>query len=519
MGNVKVTISGELSGVITPIGVTITYPKSGLAIAIVDVDPTTTSLIASVDSYRHTSATITITTPSGSIKFVGFFDGLTFNQTRGGFAYQAVFKSKFQDLMYIYPRLFGVSCGTEYFCRKSVATIPPTQNDELIVNWTPNNKKIPPGPILRYYINCLISFVESQKNSSSVLQMRVSDQKQILELLQNPVYQKQLNYAESLLASIDTSAADGCILNGSSLDGFAKIQQYVTARTNNLFELLVNGLNGFGCSYFSGANTMFVVPENTFLALDTRNTPGYRQESAIINVAYPAQFTNLSFNDNGYRDIRYCVLVGPQGWITGANYQPVQTTLGLYEDKDSKSTGIVILPVPDLLSMITSGAAGIIQKDARTNLAAGNGHSLNNTNQVGDTDKSTKKEDSVVTTSSNVIEGARIKYNKWAQIKYYQLKYADRTGSILMSFNPNWCPGTSGLAYTRYPGILVDFFVDSVSHRVSLTAPNTGEATTAIQFSSGRVNGASISGADEFYNYDLAKMKKIQKSFVQDISA
>ncbi|MEI8345138.1 MAG: hypothetical protein WCG06_03600, partial [Candidatus Omnitrophota bacterium] len=116
-------------------------------------------------------------------------------------------------------------------------------------------------------------------------------------------------------------------------------------------------------------------------------------------------------------------------------------------------------------------------------------------------------------------DDARKVLNGWAQIKYLQAKYGDRGGSVMMEFNPNLCHGTGGKAFTRSPGIFVDFFVDTISHQFGVSPGNSGKAITNLNFSSGRLsNDAPGVASDDFYNYDYSKMSAVQKAFVGDIS-
>ncbi len=105
--------------------------------------------------------------------------------------------------------------------------------------------------------------------------------------------------------------------------------------------------------------------------------------------------------------------------------------------------------------------------------------------------------------------------NNLAQAKFFELKYMDRTGSLNLLFSPNWVPGTTGTAFSRYPdpdGMFVDFYVTQVKHSF---AP--GSATTQVSFAGGRMGETPV-GLDkyELFNYDSKKMQEMQKKYIAD---
>jgi hypothetical protein len=105
--------------------------------------------------------------------------------------------------------------------------------------------------------------------------------------------------------------------------------------------------------------------------------------------------------------------------------------------------------------------------------------------------------------------------NNLAQIKFFELKYMDRTGGINLLFSPKWMPGTTGTAFSRYPdpdGMFVDFYVTQVRHSFT-----PGSATTHVSFAGGRV-GAEPIGVDKYnlFNYDSSKMLEVQKRYIEN---
>ena len=109
--------------------------------------------------------------------------------------------------------------------------------------------------------------------------------------------------------------------------------------------------------------------------------------------------------------------------------------------------------------------------------------------------------------------------DNYAQLMFYKARYTDRVGSITLEYSPNWCPGTVGTLYTRKPGVFLDYFVQRVRHRISLSAPNQGTAITTVEFNCGRLGNNNVSVAeDPLYKYGYSGAQKIQSAFVGDIS-
>jgi hypothetical protein len=106
----------------------------------------------------------------------------------------------------------------------------------------------------------------------------------------------------------------------------------------------------------------------------------------------------------------------------------------------------------------------------------------------------------------------------YAETKFYQVRYADRQGTITMDFNTDWVPGTSGTLYIRETGMFIAFYVTSVTHRIEISAPSNGSATTVVNFCCGRMGYKPVGvDKDKYLGYDLDKEKDIQKKFLSDI--
>jgi len=105
----------------------------------------------------------------------------------------------------------------------------------------------------------------------------------------------------------------------------------------------------------------------------------------------------------------------------------------------------------------------------------------------------------------------------YAETKFYQARYGDRLGTITLDFNPDWVPGTGGSLYIRETGVFIAFYVTGVTHRIDLSPPNNGSATTIINFSCGRI-GSDPVGVDKdmFLGYDRDKEEKLQNRYLGD---
>jgi hypothetical protein len=67
----------------------------------------------------------------------------------------------------------------------------------------------------------------------------------------------------------------------------------------------------------------------------------------------------------------------------------------------------------------------------------------------------------------------------------------------------------------RETGSTLAFYVTNVTHRIDVSAPNTGTAITTVSFSCGRFGGAGT-GSDTFLGYDLGKEQGVQSGFIGD---
>jgi hypothetical protein len=133
--------------------------------------------------------------------------------------------------------------------------------------------------------------------------------------------------------------------------------------------------------------------------------------------------------------------------------------------------------------------------------------------QAAHAEKGKEKKESLSSYAGDVIKN-------YAETKFYQVRFSDRQGSITMDFNPYWVPGTGGTLYVRETGCTLTFYVQSVTHRVDMSAPSNGTAITTVSYTCGRIGKKSVgTKEDKFLGYNSDKEEGVQEAFLSDIGA
>lgn len=533
--DVKITFSQAAA----PLGLTISYGVNTIPVCLVDLDPTiSNSLLENPDAAkRKVECTITgeVTTNRGlpgektqQIKFVGLFDGVSINQTMGSLDYKAVIKSKWQTLIEANTKTPGLHpLGQNVFKRVRALEVDGSSDEETAFKGLVHIDDDPGANIVDYYASILKGMLQIQADGGNGLfgqEGEGATNLAIKEVIQSGNYKQAAQKALDLVqGGLDVSALSGTVTKMSSAylnQGLSIIDMFLHG-PENVWENMLAFYDALGACLVVGNNKCFVVPANSFIK-PQHTVPGPGQDSDKPNTAYPANYNQWSYNDNGYRGVGYVVVLNDIANTNKNLHQNVPSVdMGMFP-KTAEAGGdfgtavLIVRRNPFMFMGMGHGYNPEKGKDARTTQGKYPGkEGIKNSKSQVNVQKEYEKE-----ADTNPIVTDRDVFDNYAEIKLYQARYGDRIGSITMEFDPNWVPGTSGTLYTRYPGIFLDFFVTNVTHKIALTPPNGGTAVTVISFSCARL-GSDPVGVDEdkFFGYNQGKMQGVQQSFIGDISA
>lgn len=507
-----------------PIGVSLNYSPNDVPVAEVELDATALGLICDFDRWRRELVTLRVETTKGCIQFDGFVDGLSLGQTPGSMSHRLVIKNQFQYLREVWPKVPGLNVGsTNPFYRVQPVTIPGKSADEFYseveLNALGSTVSATAKSPARFIVDFCLGMLDVIENAP--LATNVDSMTSFFEVQRNSeVFRKQrLPLIRRLLMNIDTTAVDNSEIVAAHQTVFTAIINQIQHAETDFFSLLVSLLQQFGCMLVVGNTKAFVVPDAGFLSQPHVNNIPLGQHSSIPNVAYPAEYLQYSFNDSGYKDIKgIMVLAGAnQGMVNPLSKNQVGLDAGSYIDPSMESGGMTIVTLPDYMTAVLDWM--LIKNNAA------NGWQL----AGSPPDTSTGATDLPTATTnmgrfdSNVLAAtaARQKIlDNWAQLRYLQMKYEDRTGNISAIFDTGWAPGAMGILYTRNPGTYIDFVATGVNHSFSING-GSGSAMTSIGFKCGRVgrransNGVPII---EFYKFDYQTSRDFAKKFIDNIN-
>lgn len=502
-----------------PIGLEIVYAANQIPYAGLELDASAIKMLCDFDAkYRRTRVSIEVTSTLGCMTFDGLIDGLTMHQSFGSISLMMVVKSAYQVLTETYPRVPGIHpTSADLFIRSDLISANTNSNvysfyQGLAGSSFPKDSTNTMQFIVSYMKN-LITNQQSIIEASSPISI-LAEVITLAKTLSAP----QLALAAEKLNSIDTTATDGFSFTISSTPVALQVMKGIADSRDSLFNTLVSMLNTFGCSLVIGANKAFVVPDVGFVSSVHRPTiiaPG--EESSRVNEIYPSQYTSISFNDNGYRDIKACYVVSMETVNNTVNLPT--TTVGSYVDEDENVKGgvlVVMLPA-DIAMASMPNYLKAIQNNHKA-LASGTDN-LSEEFEEGELKANIEASQKEVNDGNNTI--SRQYVDNWAQLKYLQAKYNDRTGNFTTVFDPNWAPSAVGTLYTRHPGTYIDFFVSRVTHRFQMSVPNQGVATTSVDFNCGRMGSNVVgSGIDtvDLFDYNASDSYAYANKFVADVT-
>ena len=569
--NVKLKVS-NLPQNATPIGVTITYQEGAIPVAVVSIIPESakngkiTKTFGEIETIKRKKDLVidievdSYFTPkkewlNKKLKFVGFLDGLSVHHSVGHNTYQAIVKNKAQvllELTTLGPGLYPTSVNIYRNPTHSISK--QTKDDNLAAEtWGLftagiNFNELSP---IEFYTSIMTRILKNQAEEGdggwrdfAGIEKMTTGKIPFEKIFKDERYKKALKTGLALFENIDLS----CVNEGSSKNKDcsaakpninASLKDLFTSAPSTVLENYLHFLAFMGCTLIINNYQMFVVPGNSVIKRDT-DTPEH-QAIGGINEAYPSDFSSYSYNDNGYRDIAHVVVI-PNNSISGANigtptYDP--SNIAHYTDpaeKISEATGVLVIrshPFMDMgpLARAVKDTAIPPQADkTATTLHSEKKDLKGAASESEDGEKKINKQrketySKTVGTGDGSKDSGPAPLANFAQVRLFQEKYHDRTGSITLEFNPDWVPGTGGVLCVRHGNkeggvIFVSFNVTSVTHHISTGAPNSGQAITTISFNCGRIGDGPI-GIDsyDYFGYDLKKEMDVQKAYLRGITA
>ena len=521
--DVEVTVTGLPFDEKAVTGIRISYGINTIPFALITLDSTAVNVLCNPEQYknRDNEVRIAIKSKTGCIYFDGFLDGVSVNQTVGGMSYSVVIKNKFQRLFEIYPKCVGVMPASfAIFTAPNNLKIEQDSRTlfrEMTVARTKLNLNLPIGELLLEYIKLTIKSQVQWELNTNKLAIKYN---QIVKQFSDAAYINNAQFGLDLLSEENT---DISLLRKCKILGYQCAEDVLNLTLGDhtdLWDMMLRTYSYLGCCLIIANNKMFIVPEASFLRGNLSKT-GDRP-----NLALPNQYSGFSVNDIGYTNLAAChVMIDSAALPAGTTAdlpQLITQYMGMYPaegasvENSEGGTGILIVKAsPFLMNGLTRGYCR--NKNIQEKISNQDSHFS-----------------AVVTDSGNVKaarEASNEKYrsdledqkkilNGYAKTKYLQAKYGDRTGSLNTYFNPKWVPGTTGTLYTKQPGLFYQFYVNSVTHDITLSAPNSGNALTSVNFSATRAGSSELPGLreDGLYGYDTSAMEALQTKWINDIS-
>lgn len=512
--NIEIILNIEGLDTISPVGASLFYGVNMVPVATLDLSPDHLKLLCNFEKYRRQPATLKINTTRGCIYFKGLVDGLSFFQAPGNVSARLVIKHDFQMLMETNSRLPGFHPSTPDIFRR-IETLNTNPEGSFNAIELSAILAVPmDSDIVKFFVEIAKAAVTVQKQMS----LTGSGGQDILAVTELAKIYSDAKYKTvlALLDFIDTSATAGMIVNANSPGVVDMVIKQLQETSGNLLDDLMLKLNDYGAALVIGNDFAYTIPESGFLKMDRGNLPEVGAESKTINVIYPAQYDSFSFNDVGYKDIKTCYVVSDEN-MTMLNTK-LTADLGVYTDPDEQiKGGVLMTKLPKFVALAVDYS--VLNNNTKMQKRIAEGTS-NCESAISHADIEKQQQEILIKEKKDLNEIRKKFTDNWAQMRYLQAKYADRTGSIRSMFNPKWAPGACGSLYTRLPGTYLDFFVDSIEHRFTTSLPSGGEAVTNISFKCGRMGTSNTSSGlekIEIYNYNYDSSLNFCNKFVDDI--
>jgi hypothetical protein len=553
-----VTLSVSPLPGVTPVGVSLNFSVGAIPVCSVDFAPASpgppvkisggaSGILTSPDQFKrktpiHVSISVKSTTGPGQttthrLNWEGLLDGVSLSNNVGSNTYQAVLKGKAQTLLELTTMTPGLTPNSVDIYKNpyySLIVSSDSQDDNVEKAWSSfdfsEGLDFNLSPI-KFYISLIKHLLTLQQGGFDNYmgsEQDIYSEQVMSEVYNAPKYTQAIQKGLDLISQLDASAVDGGTLSSMTTcypNASAKMKDYFFKGSNVILENLMNFLSFMGCTLVFGSNKIFVVPERSFI-LQEHSSPGVKSQSSRPNTAYPADYNGYSYSDNGYRDI-YAVILSnklPVGGQNLANVAYDPGTVGYYKDEHelTQASGILIVEQhPFSLFYSTNENNGRDANELKQKADQGKdtsyydkpheygGNEIKENQQQRAEEKQTKYQETLSPTLKN-----------YAQIKFYQARYGDRKGSITLSFNPNWVPGASGTLFVRETNFNLDFWVESVTHRVDMAPPAGGSAMTIVNFCCGRMGSTPVGiSEDAFTGFNQGKETSFKSSFISDIGA
>jgi hypothetical protein len=550
--DVKLTVS-PLPGV-TPIGISLNFSVGAIPVCLVDFAPGLPSavkiepgvglgVLQNPDQYKRleeidVDINVKSRTGSGSeishsLKWKGLLDGINLSNNIGGNTYQAVLKGKAQTLLELTTMTPGLIPGSIDIYKNPYTSFLLDCNsgpDNAYMAWSEfsvqEGLNLETNP-LDFYVKLMGKVIEDQlgKYSQYLGKEETVYESQVLEkLFTENRYQKALQKGKDLIDKIDISAVQSGTIMGittASVGVGDVVKDYFFSGPPVILENLMNFLNFLGCTLVFGSEKIWVVPERSFIKQQGPK-PGEKEESTLYNAAYPADYNGYNYSDNGYKDTMAVVLsqTVTVGGVALASIPKDPALVGFYKDENelTNASGVLVLPDhPFALSAFNNNANPTNSKEFK-NKADGDESYMPEPKKYGDNETKEAQSQKADENKEEYVSTLSPSLNNYAEIKFYQARYGDRRGSINLSFNPNWIPGTAGTLFVRETGFNLDFWVESVTHRIDVSPPAGGSAMTIVNFCCGRMGTSPVGvESDKFLGYDRGMESSVQSAFVSDI--
>ena len=534
---VKITLTGANIPDFVPIGASITYGINRIPTATVHLDPSALSLLCNFESLRRQPALLTITTQDQCLKFDGVIDGHSISQQPGGLSTALILKSKFIFLNEVYPRLLGFNAGSQ-----NIFTLNKTCKVFAQSFYTSDPSKITSSPTLLAAVQQLFGYEDVGLNyNSNIIDFIVGLSKAVVQSqqasgrvipfgpwnergssLQKAIAAGDVNgialgpLVLALLDAFDTSYCNKMALFANNANIAEHILNNMSSMQDTVFQNIVKFASEYGACVVVGNETAYIVPEAAYLNVPKQQTLFRGATSNVYNMAFPSEYENFTFSDAGENTIKGVYLIeDPDGHAN----EPLSNTVvfdGCYVDPGPNVFGnVVVRSLPNYAqaaNVFVAGAGGIGIHNRITN-----GSKLVSAQVTYDDYQQAYNNVSAAISSAAYVP-VRAFLDQLAEVEYCKTKFDDRGGSINMYFNNNFAPGCVGSLYTRQPGMYIDFFITSVSHNFSLSAPGQGSATTSVSFRGGRMGGSTGLDTMSMYDYTYADTQSFSNSFITDTS-
>ena len=544
--DVRISASGVPPG--TPIGATVTFQVGSIPTATVHLAPpggmqVDNASFGNIDTMKRQEASLDInvmvhTGPANAVqrrlKFKGLLDGMSLSNMVGSNNYEAVLKNKSQTLLEITTMMPGLlPTSVNPFKNADHALVVNSQggsNIEAEIAWGKITRgiSVQQSP-LGFYTDLMKRIIDKQK--SGWADMRGTDGclasgQPLDKIFNDGRYKKALTAAQEMFNNIDISAVSGGSIGSIAADTptiMSQMRSMFLQGSPVLLENYMNFLNTLGCTLIFSNYRMIVVPQNSVIKQGDKR-PGKGELQSAPNAAGPADYTAYTYSDNGYRDIAMIIVttgnvVGGH-YLGGLNYDSGGMAYFAEDESLSKASGVLVVQAHPFMTVSATAPAPGDAKEARQDFDDKQHSMYSKKRKFSDIRSAVAKKHA--DTANKKAAATKSKFrdvmDNYAQTKFYQTRFHDRHGSITMDFNPNWVPGTGGSLYIRETGSFIHFYVNSVTHRVDIHAPNSGTALTTVNFNCGRF-GTNPAGAkeDKYLGYNSGMEQAVQSAFASDI--